>query len=100
MVYTHVSIIESKNIFALIGRASRTEKYLGACAAGKWVLHKSFLEESRACGAFVKEESHEWGVAKAGGTIQPLEAAPKTWRLALAEKQRQVGNLGMHVYRI
>ncbi|XP_064393637.1 DNA topoisomerase 2-binding protein 1-A-like isoform X3 [Halichondria panicea] len=73
----------------VVGRASRTEKYLGACAAGKWVLHKSFLEESRACGAFVKEESHEWGVAKAGGTIQPLEAAPKTWRLALAEKQRQ-----------
>ncbi len=78
---------------SLIGKASRTEKYLGACAAGKWVLHKSFLEESQAAGTFVKEESHEWGVAKAGGMIQPLEAAPKTWRLALAEKQRQVGNL-------
>ena len=30
-----------------LGKASRTEKYLGACAAGKWVLHKSYLEECR-----------------------------------------------------
>ncbi len=72
------------------GKASRTEKYLGACAAGKWVLHKSFLEDSRATGAFVAEDMHEWGVARVGTIIQPLEAAPKTWRLALAEKQRKV----------
>ncbi len=73
-----------------LGRANRTEKYLGACAAGKWVLHKSFLEESRATGAFVTEETHEWGVARVGTSVQPLEAAPKTWRLALAEKRKKV----------
>ena len=36
------------------GKASRTEKYLGACAAGKWVLHKSFLEACRAENKFVE----------------------------------------------
>ena len=72
------------------GKASRTEKYLGACAAGKWVLHKSYLEECRASHSFVKEEPHEWGAIKPGGVVQPLEAAPRTWRLALTERQKQV----------
>ena len=36
------------------GRASRTEKFLGACAAGKWVLHKSYLEACRAARLFVE----------------------------------------------
>ena len=36
-----------KRIILPLGKASRTEKYLGACAAGKWVLHKSYLEECR-----------------------------------------------------
>ena len=78
------------SLYVHSGKASRTEKYLGACAAGKWVLHKSYLEECRASHSFVKEEPHEWGAIKPGGVVQPLEAAPRTWRLALAERQRQV----------
>lgn len=42
------------NLFTHAGRASRTEKFLGACAAGKWVLHKSYLEACRAAGLFVE----------------------------------------------
>lgn len=38
----------------VVGKASRTEKYLGACAAGKWVLHKSYLEACRAASSFVE----------------------------------------------
>lgn len=38
----------------VVGKASRTEKYLGACAAGKWVLHKSYLEACRAASRFVE----------------------------------------------
>ena len=33
---------------------SRTEKFLGACAAGKWVLHKSYMEACRAEHRFVE----------------------------------------------
>ena len=70
------------------GRASRTEKFLGACAAGKWVLHKSYLEACRAAGQFVWEESHEWASGNA------LEAAPHRWRLELAKKREEAGRRG------
>ena len=36
------------------GKASRTEKFLGACAAGKWVLHKSYMEACRAERRFIE----------------------------------------------
>ena len=36
------------------GRVSRTEKFLGACAGGKWVLHKSYLEACRVERRFVE----------------------------------------------
>lgn len=34
----------------VVGYPSRSEKYLAACAAGKWVLKRSFIEASRAQG--------------------------------------------------
>ena len=37
----------------VVGKASRTEKYLAACASGKWVLAKSYLEACRDEGKFV-----------------------------------------------
>ena len=41
-------------MFPAPGKASRTEKYLGACAAGKWVLHRSYLEACRAAHRFIE----------------------------------------------
>ena len=38
----------------IAGKASRTEKFLGACAAGKWVLHKSYMEACRAERRFIE----------------------------------------------
>ena len=38
----------------VVGKPSRNEKYLSAVAAGKWVLHVSYLESSREAGCFVK----------------------------------------------
>ena len=38
----------------LSGRSSRTEKYLAACASGKWVLNKSYMEACRGEGRFVE----------------------------------------------
>ena len=45
----NVNAVHDTGLIASVasGKASRTEKYLGACAAGKWVLHKSYLEECR-----------------------------------------------------
>jgi len=38
----------------IVGRPSRSEKYLAAIAAGKWVLHTSYLETSQKEHAFVE----------------------------------------------
>ena len=37
-----------------MGRPSRSEKYLAAIAAGKWVLHTSYLDTSQKEHAFVE----------------------------------------------
>ena len=41
-------------IHVILGRPSRSEKYLAAIAAGKWVLHTSYLETSQKECAFVE----------------------------------------------
>lgn len=58
-------------------------------AAGKWVLHKSFLEDSRQVGHFVDEEPHEWGTEVPGEQPNKLAKAAKRWRVKL-ETQRKV----------
>ncbi|XP_064187050.1 DNA topoisomerase 2-binding protein 1 isoform X2 [Anguilla rostrata] len=45
----------------IVGHPLRNEKYLAAMAAGKWILHRSYLEACRAVGHFVPEEDYEWG---------------------------------------
>lgn len=45
-------------LFDVAGKVSRTEKFLGACAAGKWVLHKSYMESCRAEHRFVEVSTH------------------------------------------
>ena len=84
-------IYSSGRLFIIAGKASRTEKYLGACAAGKWVLHKAYLEECRAAKHFVLEEGHEWGENEVGN---PLVAAPRRWRLELAKRREELGRRG------
>lgn len=48
------------------------------------MLHKSYLEESRLAKHFVWEERHEWGEKGEGSA---LEAAPRRWRLDLANRK-------------
>lgn len=38
----------------VVGQPLRNEKYLAAMAAGKWILHRSYLEACRAVGRFVQ----------------------------------------------
>lgn len=37
----------------VVGHPLRNEKYLASVAAGKWVLHRSYLEACRTAGCFV-----------------------------------------------
>ena len=67
----------------------RNEKFLASVAAGKWVLHKSYLEASREAGLFVQEEDHEWGTEK---EPSKLTMAVRRWRKKLS-KERKVSNI-------
>ncbi|XP_068604125.1 DNA topoisomerase 2-binding protein 1 [Brachionichthys hirsutus] len=66
----------------IVGTPLRNEKYLAAMAAGKWILHRSYLEACRPVCRFLPEEEFEWG----SGSI--LDALPSITtqqrRLALA----------------
>ena len=35
--------------------------------------------------SLLQEEGHEWGVNVGGNELQPLEYAPRRWRVALAQ---------------
>lgn len=38
----------------IVGTPLRNEKYLAAMAAGKWILHRSYLEACRSVGHFIQ----------------------------------------------
>ncbi|XP_073534197.1 DNA topoisomerase 2-binding protein 1 [Phyllobates terribilis] len=74
----------------VVGHPLRNEKYLASMAAGKWVLHRSYLEACRAAKRFVKEDDYEWGstaVLNAVSGINPqqrmLAEAAMRWRRKL-----------------
>ncbi|EDV99778.1 DNA topoisomerase 2-binding protein 1-A [Drosophila grimshawi] len=68
---------------------NRGEKLLGCMAAGKWVLHISYIDQCHARGVFLDECQYEWGNPKALNlpTLPPEEqqiaAAAHRWRTEL-----------------
>ncbi|KAJ8375031.1 hypothetical protein SKAU_G00056110 [Synaphobranchus kaupii] len=66
----------------VVGQPLRNEKYLAAMAAGKWILHRSYLEACRAVRHFVQEEDYEWGSSSILGALPNIN--PQQRRLALA----------------
>uniref|UniRef100_A0A8C4RPB5 DNA topoisomerase II binding protein 1 n=1 Tax=Erpetoichthys calabaricus TaxID=27687 RepID=A0A8C4RPB5_ERPCA len=77
----------------IVGQPMRNEKYLAAMAAGKWILHRSYLEACRAVGHFIEENDYEWGSscildALSGINIQQrrLALAAMRWRKCLQSR--------------
>lgn len=66
----------------IVGTPLRNEKYLAAMAAGKWILHRSYLEACRCVGHFVQEEEFEWGSSSILEALPSITSQQK--RLALA----------------
>ncbi|XP_060756012.1 DNA topoisomerase 2-binding protein 1 isoform X2 [Neoarius graeffei] len=66
----------------IVGYPLRNEKYLAAMAAGKWILHRSYLEACRAEGYFIPEENYEWGSHSILDALPSINSQQK--RLALA----------------
>jgi hypothetical protein len=52
----------------VVGHPLRNEKYLASVAAGKWVLHRSYLEACRTAGHFMQVWVHV--VGKVGLSLQ------------------------------
>ncbi|CAH1774144.1 unnamed protein product [Owenia fusiformis] len=82
----------------VIGQPTRNEKFLSCVAAGKWVLHKSYLEECREAGHFVEEAEHEWGSDNTlallannpkGEQAKKLARAAKRWRNRLQDENQK-----------
>ncbi|VTJ75522.1 DNA topoisomerase 2-binding protein 1 isoform X1 [Marmota monax] len=78
----------------VVGQPLRNEKYLASVAAGKWVLHRSYLEACRTAGHFVQEEDYEWGSSSildvlTGISVQQrrLALAAMRWRKKIQQRQ-------------
>ncbi|KAJ8009992.1 hypothetical protein DPEC_G00069920 [Dallia pectoralis] len=66
----------------IVGNPLRNEKYLAAMAAGKWILHRSYLEACRSVGHFIQEDEYEWGSSSILDALPSITSQQK--RLALA----------------
>uniref|UniRef100_A0A3Q2QB38 DNA topoisomerase II binding protein 1 n=1 Tax=Fundulus heteroclitus TaxID=8078 RepID=A0A3Q2QB38_FUNHE len=73
----------------IVGSPLRNEKYLAAMAAGKWILHRSYLEACRSVGHFIQED-YEWGSSSILDALpsitsqqRKLALAAMRWRKAL-----------------
>nr|XP_033785877.1 DNA topoisomerase 2-binding protein 1 isoform X2 [Geotrypetes seraphini] len=84
----------------IVGHPLRNEKYLASMAAGKWVLHRSYLESCRAVGHFVQEEDYEWGSNSilnvlTGINVQQkkLAIAAMRWRKKLQKRKQEADSV-------
>ncbi|XP_076054847.1 mutagen-sensitive 101 isoform X2 [Oratosquilla oratoria] len=77
----------------ITAKPSRSEKHLGAIAAGKWILCPRYLQACIEEHKFVKEDEYEWGNPKSlGNNCWPedsieakLSAAAYRWRVKLQQ---------------
>ena len=75
------------------GKLTRSEKFLGACATGKWVLHPDYIRESVVAKDWLDEEQFEWcddHVTRKVIQVIPLELAyaSRRWRFMLGDQNR------------
>ncbi|NXL84071.1 SLF1 protein, partial [Alectura lathami] len=78
---------EYRNCTHLIAKKfCRSEKFLAACAAGKWILTKEYVINSAKSGRWLEETTYEWGykIEKDTRYSPQMQSAPKRWREALA----------------
>ncbi|KAM3860352.1 DNA topoisomerase 2-binding protein 1 [Diretmus argenteus] len=85
----------------IVGNPLRNEKYLAAMAAGKWILHRSYLEACRSVGHFIQEDEYEWGSSSILDALPSITSQQKRlalaamrWRKALHGRSEQEGAFG------
>ncbi|PNJ30957.1 SLF1 isoform 5 [Pongo abelii] len=80
---TFIKSEKYKNCTHLIAeRLCKSEKFLAACAAGKWILTKDYIIHSAKSGRWLDETTYEWGykIEKDSRYSPQMQSAPKRWR--------------------
>ncbi|XP_066157208.1 DNA topoisomerase 2-binding protein 1-A [Euwallacea fornicatus] len=69
-------------------RLAKNEKTLASMAAGKWILHISYIEKSKAAGRFLEEEEFEFGNpnARANVSFGKEDGGPYFWRREVSRR--------------
>ncbi|XP_010780936.1 DNA topoisomerase 2-binding protein 1 isoform X1 [Notothenia coriiceps] len=82
----------------IVGTPLRNEKYLAAMAAGKWILHRSYLEACRSVDRFIQEDEYEWGSSSILDALPSITSqqrrlafAAMRWRETLQGRSEQEG---------
>ncbi|NXH13564.1 TOPB1 protein, partial [Bucco capensis] len=81
----------------VVGHPLRNEKFLASMAAGKWVLHRSYLEACRGAGCFV-QAYYEWGsnsilnvLPEINVNQRKLALAAVRWRKKIHKGKQETG---------
>ncbi|XP_014733913.1 PREDICTED: DNA topoisomerase 2-binding protein 1 isoform X1 [Sturnus vulgaris] len=74
----------------VVGHPLRNEKFLASMAAGKWVLHRSYLEACRGAGCFVQEEDYEWGSNSVLNVLSGINVNQKKLALAAMRWRKKI----------
>ncbi|NWU92992.1 TOPB1 protein, partial [Upupa epops] len=82
----------------VVGHPLRNEKFLASMAAGKWVLHCSYLEACRGAGCFVQAQDYEWGSSSILNVLpgininqRKLALAAMRWRKRIHTGRQETG---------
>ncbi|XP_041263834.1 DNA topoisomerase 2-binding protein 1 [Onychostruthus taczanowskii] len=74
----------------VVGHPLRNEKFLASMAAGKWLLHRSYLEACRGAGCFVQEEDYEWGSNSILNVLSGISVNQKKLALAAMRWRKKI----------
>ncbi|XP_050401967.1 SMC5-SMC6 complex localization factor protein 1 [Patella vulgata] len=80
-VYFDIEFFKSNSTHIICGKLSRSEKFLGACATGKWILKANYIEDSYLKKQWLQEELFEWTTEDGSSPeLKELASAPRRWR--------------------
>ncbi|NWQ78149.1 TOPB1 protein, partial [Columbina picui] len=74
----------------VVGHPLRNEKFLASMAAGKWVLHRSYLEACRGAGCFVQAQDYEWGSNSILNVLPGINVNQKKLALAAMRWRKKI----------
>uniref|UniRef100_UPI00398F206B SMC5-SMC6 complex localization factor protein 1 n=1 Tax=Pristiophorus japonicus TaxID=55135 RepID=UPI00398F206B len=85
-IYFHEQEYKQQCTHMIANKPSQSEKFLAACAAGKWVLTKDYIIDSAKNGRWLNEMQYEWGYKIQSNSLYPtpMDSVPKIWREELA----------------